>query len=87
MHGLGFASALADLGSDLATRVATLLGFNLGVELGQLALVAAFLPLAFALRGSAVYRRGFVGAGSLAVAGLASVWLAERTLGRVLLGF
>jgi hypothetical protein len=87
VHGLGFASALADLGSDVATRIATLLGFNLGVELGQLALVAAFLPLAFALRGSALYRRGFVGAGSLAVAGIASIWLTERVSGKVFLGF
>jgi len=87
VHGLGFASALADLGSDAITRIATLLGFNLGVELGQLALVSVFLPLAFGLRGSALYRRGFVGAGSLAVAAIASLWLAERALGRVLLGF
>jgi hypothetical protein len=87
VHGLGFASALSDLGSDATTRLVTLVGFNLGVELGQLAIVALFLPFAFALRGSAVYQRGLVGAGSLAVAGLASIWLAERVLGRVLLGF
>ena len=87
VHGLGFASALSDLGSDAATRLATLLGFNLGVELGQLALVALFLPAAFAGRGSALYRRGLVGAGSLAVAGLACVWLAERTSGHTWLGF
>ncbi|HKC49475.1 MAG TPA: HupE/UreJ family protein [Myxococcota bacterium] len=87
VHGLGFASALADLGSDAMTRLATLLGFNLGVELGQLALVAVFLPLAFAVRGSTLYRRGFVAGGSLAVAGLGSIWFTERVLGRVLLGF
>jgi len=86
VHGLGFASALSDLGSDAMTRLATLLGFNLGVELGQLAIVAAFLPFAFALRGSTLYRRGFVGLGSLAVAGLACVWIAERTTGHVWLG-
>lgn len=87
VHGLGFASALSDLGSNAWTRVATLLGFNLGVELGQLAGVALFLPLAFALRRSTLYRRGFVGAGSLAVAALACVWLGERITGHVLLGF
>jgi HupE/UreJ protein len=81
VHGLGFASALADLGSDVWTRVATLFGFNLGVELGQLALVSAFLPLAFALRRSVLYRLGFVAAGSVAVAGVATLWLAERSLG------
>ena len=87
VHGMGFASALADLGATASARVATLLGFNLGVELGQLALVAAFLPLAFLLRGSTLYQRGFVGAGSLAVAGLGSLWLIERASGRVFLGF
>jgi len=47
--------------------------------------VTAFLPLAFALRRSALYRLGFVGAGSLAVAGVAAIWLAERSLGVTLL--
>jgi HupE/UreJ protein len=87
VHGLGFASALSDLGSDAGTRLATLFGFNLGVELGQLALVALFLPPAFGLRASVLYRRGFLGAGSLAVAGVACIWLAERVSGHVLLGF
>jgi hypothetical protein len=58
-----------------------------GVALGQLALVACFLPLAFLLRASALYQRGIVGAGSALVAGLGSIWLAERVLGRVILGF
>jgi HupE/UreJ protein len=87
VHGLGFASALSDLGSDAATRLVTLFGFNLGVELGQLSLVAAFLPLAFAARASVLYRRGLLEAGSLAVAGLASIWLAERASGHTWLGF
>ena len=81
VHGLGFASALSDLGSDAATRLATLLGFNLGVELGQLTLVALFLPAAFLGRATTLYRRGLVGAGSVAVAGLACIWLAERASG------
>ena len=81
VHGLGFASALSDLGSDAATRLVTLFGFNVGVELGQLALVAVFLPLAFATRSTVLYRRGFVGAGSLGVAALACVWLAQRVSG------
>jgi hypothetical protein len=52
VHGFGFANALADLGLARQTLALALVGFNLGVEIGQLAIVAAFLPLAFALRAS-----------------------------------
>ena len=50
IHGFGFASVLAELGLPQETLVLSLLGFNLGVELGQLAIVAVFLPTAYALR-------------------------------------
>ncbi len=81
VHGLGFASVLADLGLPQGARALALVAFNLGVEFGQFAIVAAFLPLALALRRSALYPRFAVAGGSLAVAGLASVWLWERALG------
>jgi hypothetical protein len=45
LHGLGFANALADLAVDPELLPSALLGFNLGVELGQLAFVAAVLAL------------------------------------------
>jgi hypothetical protein len=80
VHGFGFASVLADLGLTQSTLVLALLGFNLGVEAGQLAIVAAFLPLAFALRHGRLYRWGLFGAGSVLIALLASAWLAERAL-------
>jgi hypothetical protein len=50
IHGFGFASVLAELGLPRETLLLSLLAFNLGVELGQLAIVAAFLPTAYALR-------------------------------------
>jgi HupE / UreJ protein len=78
IHGFGFASVLADLGLPQDTLVLALVGFNLGVEAGQLAIVAVFLPLAFALRRTAFYRRGVLTGGSLLIAALAAVWLAER---------
>jgi hypothetical protein len=81
LHGFGFASVLADLGLPPGSLAVTLLGFNLGVELGQLACVAAFLPLAFALRGSLFYRRAVLVGGSAAIALLACAWLAERAFG------
>ena len=52
IHGFGFASVLADLGLPQGALVLSLVGFNVGVELGQLAIVALFLPLAYLLRRS-----------------------------------
>jgi len=80
VHGVGFAGPLKDLGLRGAELVLPLLGFNLGVELGQLGVVLLLLPLALALREHPVYRRWIVPGGSGAVAALAAVWLAERSL-------
>ena len=60
--------------------VLSLLGFNAGVELGQMAIVAVFLPLAFLLRNSRFYLRGVFLLGSWLTLLIALVWLAERAL-------
>ncbi|MGZ5780885.1 MAG: HupE/UreJ family protein, partial [Burkholderiaceae bacterium] len=52
IHGFGFASVLTDLGLPQDALILALVGFNLGVEGGQLTIVAVFLPLAFSLRHS-----------------------------------
>jgi len=78
LHGFGFASVLADLGLPGGALALALLGFNVGVELGQLAIVLVFLPLAFALRRTWLYRRGVLVGGSLLVALLAAAWFLER---------
>ncbi len=78
IHGFGFASALRDLGLPAGALALSLFGFNLGVELGQLAIVVVFLPLAFALRATWAYRRVILTGGSTAIAAIASVWLFER---------
>ena len=78
IHGFGFASVLVDLGLPRNALALALVGFNLGVECGQLAIVAVFLPLAFSLRRSWFYRRLVMIGGSLAIAMLAAVWLCER---------
>jgi hypothetical protein len=78
IHGFGFASVLADLGLPQDALVLALVGFNVGVELGQLAIVAAFLPLAFALRRTRFYRVGVLTGGSILVALLAGWWFIER---------
>ena len=78
IHGFGFASVLADLGLPRNALLLALVGFNLGVEAGQLAIVAAFLPLAFLLRATPLYRRGIMTGGSVLIAVVAGIWLLER---------
>lgn len=78
IHGFGFASVLAELGLPTDALALSLLGFNLGVEAGQMAIVAVFLPIAFALRHTAFYRKGVFVGGSLLTMVLAGLWLVER---------
>jgi hypothetical protein len=77
VHGFGFASALKDAGLAKGALVAPLVGFNVGVEIGQLCIVAVVLPLAWSLRGTRTYRGAFAG-GSLAIAAVAGLWLMQR---------
>ena len=78
IHGFGFASVLADLGLPRDSLLLALVGFNLGVEAGQLAIVAAFLPLAFLLRATPLYRRGIMTGGSVLITMVAAIWMVER---------
>ena len=78
VHGFGFANVLADLGLARQTLALALVGFNVGVELGQLAIVAVFLPFAFSLRGSWVYQRLTFRFGSAVIVLLAATWMVER---------
>lgn len=80
LHGFGFASVLADLGLTEATLVRSLLGFNLGVELGQVMIVAILLPIAYRLRTTRFYQRGVLWTGSFVIATLAAVWLVQRAM-------
>ena len=79
VHGLGFANVLQELGLPQGALALALVGFNLGVEAGQLALVGAFLPLAFLLRGTAFYRQAVFFGGSALIVLVAGIWLVERS--------
>lgn len=78
VHGFGFASVLADLGLHQDAMLLALVGFNLGVEAGQLLIVAAFLPVAYGVRRTWFYRRLGLGAGSVLIAVFALNWMIER---------
>nr|WP_298728284.1 HupE/UreJ family protein [uncultured Steroidobacter sp.] len=80
LHGFGFANVLSEVDAEGEPVLRTLIGFNLGVELGQLAIVAVFLPVAYLLRGTRFYRTGVLYGGSSAAAACAMVWLWQRAL-------
>jgi hypothetical protein len=80
IHGFGFASVLQELNLPSVDLVLSLVGFNIGVELGQLALVALLLPAAYLFRARSAYPRVVLAGGSMLIAFIASGWLLERSL-------
>jgi hydrogenase/urease accessory protein HupE len=83
VHGFGFSSVLRDLGLERAQLVPALLGFNLGVELGQLLVVAPLFPLVvFLQRRAGAYQRVRL-ALNAGVAVIACVWFVQRLMGSV----
>lgn len=81
IHGFGFAGALGELGLPDRARLFALVGFNLGVELGQIAVVLALLPLLYALRRWRGYPPLAMAPASLAIAAIAAWWLVQRAAG------
>lgn len=80
LHGFGFASVLADMGLPHGARLLSLCAFNLGIEIGQLAVVLAVMPVVYWLRNDTRYRRALLPWGSVSIAAVASVWLIQRAL-------
>lgn len=85
IHGFGFAGVLADLGLPQGSLLTSLVSFNVGVEIGQLGVVALFLPVAFLIRESWSYQSVIVRGGSIAVMLLALIWFMERAFNLKLL--
>ncbi|MBT4494473.1 MAG: HupE/UreJ family protein [Gammaproteobacteria bacterium] len=81
LHGLGFAGALAEIGLPQASAVMALFLFNIGIEVGQLVIIAAALTLVFG-----VTRIGLQPRPALAmipvyvIGGLSCYWFIDRTL-------
>ena len=80
-HGFGFANVLEPLGLDTARKAIGLASFNIGVELGQLAIVFALFPILFAARHLRSYRIVAMQGGSIALIAIAIFWFVERTYG------
>ena len=76
-HGFGFASVMGDyqLGGD--NLVAALFGFNVGVEIGQIVVIAAIFPVLYLLRKTALYP-SILRYGSWLLVAISMMWFVER---------
>jgi hydrogenase/urease accessory protein HupE len=82
LHGFGFAAALAEIGLPQGELPTALLAFNLGVEIGQLAIVAAALAvLAIVDRVAANRARQFRTMTAYVIGTIAAFWMIQRALG------
>ena len=80
IHGMGFAGALTEVGLPPAEYFTALLTFNIGVELGQLAVILiAWLVVGKWFSEKSWYRRGIVNPASACIAFVALFWTVERT--------
>ena len=77
-HGFGFAAALSDLGLLEEHLGLSLLAFNLGVEIGQVAIVVVLVPLLFFVRRLTLYRRVALPVAAVGMILVAGVWVTER---------
>lgn len=79
LHGLGFASVLDEFGLPEGQFIPALLGFNVGVELGQLTVIAiAFLAVGYGFGRKEYYRRLIAVPASAVIALIGAYWFAER---------
>ena len=81
LHGMGFAGVLTDLGLPRAQFVTALLTFNAGVEVGQLAVIAAAFAAVAGVRRRPWYRRRVVVPASAAIAAVGLFWTVQRVAG------
>jgi hypothetical protein len=87
IHGLGFASALTGLQLPTGAMVASLGGFSVGVEIGQEAIVLAFLPFAYLLRKTRFYQVVMLRWVSMLIIAIAFGWLVQRAFDVLIPGF
>lgn len=81
LHGLGFAGVLGQLGLPETERLAALLAFNAGVELGQLTVILAAFAAVGWLRDREWYRSRVVVPASVGIAAMGLWWAVTRALG------
>ena len=80
-HGLGFSSALTELGLTGSLLVTALFGFNIGVELGQVVVLGCFFPVCYLLSKKEFYTNYVFHPASLLIIVVALKWFVERAWG------
>lgn len=80
IHGFGFAGVLGDLSLPAHLFVSSLLSFNIGVEIGQLAIVVVLVPVLLLLGRAAMLRKLTIAATGTLITGFGVLWLLERSL-------
>jgi HupE/UreJ protein len=80
VHGLGFASALAEIGISQTRLLPSLLMFNLGVETGQLGVIAVLYPAVRFLQRGGARRRVALRGLSAALVAVGLIWAGERVV-------
>jgi hypothetical protein len=78
LHGMGFAGVLGELGIDKDQKLLSVIAFNLGVEFGQLMILAALLPVLLYVGKRRWYQTYGVQASSAVIAIIALQWCLER---------
>ena len=78
VHGFGFANALSEIDAAGSALLPLLAGFNVGVEIAQLGIVAVVLPLIYSMRSTRWYAGAVLPLGSCALGMAGVVWLLQR---------
>jgi hypothetical protein len=78
LHGMGFASVFAELNAQSNSLVLSVAAFNIGVEVGQLAIVSLLLPLLVLVRNWHVYAKTIMPIASSVIAIVALNWTLQR---------
>lgn len=80
IHGLGFASVLNEVGLPRDKFITALISFNAGVELGQMAVIAAVFAFILSFEKRTWYKKGFVYPASFLIIIIAAYWAVERMM-------
>ncbi len=80
-HGMGFAGGLMNLGVLDDHLGLSVVGFNLGIEIGQIGIVAVLFPLLYAIRRLELYRKVILKVAAVGLILVSSVWVIERAFG------
>ena len=80
LHGMGFAGVLSELGLPKDSFLSALIAFNVGVELGQLAVILCAVAIVGWFRNAPWFRQRIVQPASIAIAAVGLFWTVERVL-------